>query len=96
MMKTVLFAAAAAITTVASAAPVLAKDVLVPYGDLDLASAQGQRTLSHRLHRAAQAACDFHAEPRIRSEAAIACYREARARAKTQVATIIEDARLGG
>ena len=52
MIKTALFAAAAALATVATATPPLAKDVSVSYGDLDLASAKGQTTLNNRIHRA--------------------------------------------
>ncbi len=96
MLKTAIFAALAAITTVATAAPVLAKDVTVRYGDLDLASAKGQKELSRRVDRAAKVACDFEAENRIPSYSAMTCYHQARAKASTQVATIVEDARLGG
>jgi UrcA family protein len=96
MIKTVLFAAAAAIATVATAAPALAKDVPVFYGDLDLASAKGQTTLSHRIHRAAKQACAFSSEGRVPSQAAMSCYKQAKASARTEMAAIIEDTRLGG
>lgn len=96
MIKTALFAAAAAIATIATAAPALAKDVPVFYGDLDLASAKGQTTLSHRIHRAAKQACDFSGEGRVPSQAAMSCYKQAKASARTQMATIVEDSRLGG
>lgn len=96
MIKTALFAAAAAITTIATAAPALAKDVPVFYGDLDLASAKDQTTLSHRIHRAAQKACNFNNEGRVRSQAAIACYKQAKTGADTQVAAVAQETRLGG
>lgn len=96
MIKTALFAAAAAIATVATAAPALAKDVPVFYGDLDLASSEGQTTLSHRIHRAAKQACDFNAEGRVPSQAAMTCFKQAKASAQTQVAAAAEDTRLGG
>lgn len=96
MLKTVLFAAAAVFATAATAAPVLAKDVTVRYGDLDLATAKGQADLSRRINRAAKSACDFHSEPRIPSLEAVKCYRQARAKAGTEMAAIVEESRLGG
>jgi len=96
MMKTVLFAAAAALATAATAAPVLAKDVVVRYGDLDLTTSQGQRTLSQRLNRAARVACEFRAETGIPSHEAVSCYNKARAKASSQMATLVDDRRLGG
>lgn len=96
MMKTALFAAAAALATVATAAPAFAKDVVVSYADLDLASAKDQKALIGRLHRAAQKACEFDRNDRLHSAAEMACYREARAKATTQMASIVGSARLGG
>lgn len=96
MIKTTLFAVAAAIATVATASPVLAKDVVVRYGDLDLASAKGQKTFERRINRAAKVACDFQAENRVPSTEALRCYRQARAKAKTEMALVVENERLGG
>lgn len=96
MIKTALFAAAAAIATVATAAPVLAKDVVVRYGDLDLASAKGQRDLERRINRAARVACEYHVDARIPSLDTIRCYRQARASAKTEMALAVQNSRLGG
>jgi UrcA family protein len=96
MLKTALFAAAAALATVATSAPVLAKDVTVRYGDLDLASAKGQNELSHRIQRAARTACDFTADGRIPSHSAQECYRKAHAKAQTEMASLIDDSHLGG
>ncbi len=96
MMKTVLFAAAAALATAATAAPVLAKDVVVRYADLDLTTLEGQRTLSQRLNRAAKVACEFHAQAGTPSRAAIDCYHQARAKASGQMARLVDDLRLGG
>jgi UrcA family protein len=96
MIKTALFAAAAAIATVATAAPALAKDMPVFYGDLDLASTKGQTTLSHRIHRAAKQACNFNGEGRVPSHAAMTCYKQAKASARTEMAALVEDTRLGG
>lgn len=96
MFKTALFAAAAALATAATAAPVLAKDVTVRFGDLALDSAQGQRTLARRIDRAARTACDFHADGRLPSRSAVKCYHQARAKARTEMAAITSAERLGG
>lgn len=96
MIKTVLFAAAAALATVATASPVLAKDVVVHYGDLDLATAKGQTTFAHRIHRAARRACEAHGERGVRNSDAIACYHQARAKAATEMAAIVENTQMGG
>lgn len=96
MLKTVLFAAAAALATAATAAPVLAKDVVVRYGDLDLTTAKGQRTFNARIHRAAKAACDFDEATRLPNMETVRCYRQAQAKARSQMAAIVEDQRLGG
>lgn len=96
MIKTALFAAAAALATVATATPVLAKDVVVRYGDLDLASAKGQRDLERRINRAARVACEYHTNGRIPSADTIRCYRAARASAKTEIALALQNNRLGG
>lgn len=96
MFKTALFAAAAAIATIGTATPVLAKSVVVHYDDLDLATAQGQRDFAHRVDRAAKRACDYGRESGIPSRDAVTCYREARNKAKVEMASIVEDKRLGG
>lgn len=95
-MKTALFAAAAALATAATAAPVLAKDVLVRYGDLDLASAQGQQAFARRIDHAAKKACDFYVHGQLPSRDAIRCFHEARAKARTEMAAVVDDSRLGG
>jgi UrcA family protein len=95
MLKTALFAAAAAIATVATAAPTLAKDVPVFYGDLDLTSADGQTIFARRIRHAARKACDMHSTGR-HTYAATVCYREAHIKAKAQMASVVEERRLGG
>jgi UrcA family protein len=96
MIKTALFAAAAALATVATTSPVLAKDVLVRYGDLDLATTKGQQSFALRINRAAKVACDFGAENRIPSNETLRCYHKARAKAKTEMALMVGNERLGG
>lgn len=95
-MKTVLFAAAAALATVATATPVLARDVVVSYADLDLTSAQGQHDFARRIDRAAKLACDYHPDGHIAARDAAHCYRQARTRATTEMASRVENQRLGG
>lgn len=96
MIKTALFAAAAALATVAAATPVLAKDVVVSYADLDLSTDQGQHDFARRIDRAARKACEFEADGRLPSHSAMTCFRQARIKAKTQMASIVESTRLGG
>jgi len=96
MMKTVLFAVAAALATTVTAAPVLAKDVTVTYGDLDLATAKGQQDFARRIDRAAKVACDYQPDGHIPSQEAMTCYRQARAKATTEMALRLENTRLGG
>ncbi|HKT85475.1 MAG TPA: UrcA family protein [Novosphingobium sp.] len=102
MFKSTPIAAAALLGLVLTAAPAFAKDVQVRYADLDLASAQGQKTLERRIDRAAREACDYGpytTGTRIPSQAAAACYRQALASAKTMMAAKVEaaqESRLGG
>lgn len=96
MLKNALFAAAAAITTVATATPTLAKDVTVFYGDLDLSSADGQTVLAKRIRHAARTACEMERGARRPSQAAIECFRQAHVKAKAQMASLVEERRLGG
>lgn len=93
MLKTALFAAA--IATIATAAPTLAKDVPVFYGDLDLTSADGQTVFARRIRHAARKACDIRNEV-VPSQAAMLCFRQAHVKAKAQMASVVEERRLGG
>ena len=95
MMKSALFAAAAILATAATTAPVLAKDVAVRHGDLDLSTDRGQTALASRIDRAAKKACDFD-QGRIADRSAMECYRQAHTKAGAQVAALVEDSRLGG
>lgn len=96
MLKNALFAAAAAIATLATAAPTLAKDVPVFHGDLDLASAKDQAVFAQRIRKAARNACDLGDGGGVQTQAEMACYRQAYLRAKTQMAAVVEEQRLGG
>jgi UrcA family protein len=96
MLKTALFAAAAAIATVATAAPALAKDVTVFYGDLDLSSAKDQGVFARRIRSAARKACDFRPQDGVPNQAAMECYHRAHVKAKAEMASVVEERRLGG
>ncbi|MET1756888.1 UrcA family protein [Novosphingobium sp. RD2P27] len=96
MMKTALFAAAAALATVVTAAPVMAKDVLVHYGDLDLNDAKDQKTFARRIDRAARKACEYPSNGRLPDGHSVRCYRQARAAGENQMASVLDQVRLGG
>lgn len=71
----------------------------VSFAGLDLATVEGQRMLDQRVERAARAVCGYDelgVGTRIRSNESRECLVKARASAKQQVATIIEDQRRGG
>lgn len=71
----------------------------VPYGDLNLASADGQAQLQERLDRAALRACSQVRDNRTRNflREYGTCLRETRKRVAVQVARLIEAERqLGG
>jgi UrcA family protein len=98
MMKQTLIAISAAAIAL-SATPSFAKDVAVSYGDLNLSSIDGQKTLERRLDRAAKKACGYDVavtSTRMSSPKTMDCMNKAKAQAQTTVATLIEDARLGG
>lgn len=99
MIKTALFAAAAAIATLATTAPVLAEQISVTYKDLDLTTPKGQSTLAKRLDVAARDACGYNSVrtgTRMPSRSANDCYKEAQARSKDTLAGIVNQARSGG
>ena len=102
-MKTPLIALAA--TLAATLAPVAAasaatqNSVTVEYRDLNLASPEGQAALDRRVSQAARKVCGFDA---VRTGTRLAplkdmdCYREAKAKAKQQVAATVAAQQLGG
>lgn len=96
MLKNALFAAAAAIATLATAAPTLAKDVVVPYGDLDLSNPKDQTVFARRIHRAAKRACDIRSDLHPYTKEERECYLAAHVKAKAQMASLVQDQRLGG
>ena len=113
MIRTTMLAATAAITALLPvAAPVAAqanpamahKDaetraVQVPYADLDLGTAEGQRELDRRIDRAAREACSAsrtHVGSRITAREARECQELARRQLGERVAELTRNAALGG
>ena len=94
--------AAALLGMALTATPAFAKDVEVRYSDLNLATAEGQKTLDKRIERAAREACHYDVRTtgsRLPSTEARACYNKALDSAKTMMAGKIEaaqEAQLGG
>lgn len=85
-----------------TAAPAFADSIAVHYRDLDLSTAEGQKTLDHRIDAAARQVCGYDAVltgSHLRSSASVACYKQARAQVQKQVAAAIEkkaDTQMGG
>ena len=99
MFTTRRFTVAAALGLALCAVPAMAAPVAVQYGDLDLATAQGQKTLDNRLDSAAREACGYDkitTGSRLPSSAAAACYKQAKAQLKEKVASLVSNANLGG
>lgn len=97
MSRVALIAAAFGLTL--SGAAVSAKDVTVSYADLDLSTPKGQKTLERRIAGAIQEACEYQSirtGTRLQSTATMRCMDEAKAKAKQQVAAIVERQNLGG
>ena len=102
-MKTFALAAATlglvATTTPAFAERNEARTAHVSIADINLETPQGQKVLDQRINRAAKDVCrvtDIRTGTRLRSPEVRDCYDKARASAKQQVATIMEDQRRGG
>jgi len=103
MFKTATLAAAVCTAALFSAPAAFAKDVTVSYSDLDLTTVAGQKTLKTRLLSAARKACDYNTSTvtgtMLPSASARACYNQANAKVKEQMASAIDAAgstQLGG
>lgn len=73
--------------------------VEVPYGDIDLATFEGQKMLDRRLEKASRTVCritDGKSGTRIMSHEARACLAKVRSDTREQVAAVIEDQQRGG
>lgn len=104
-MNRSIFAAAAALATVASfsaTTPAFANStssaVTVAFNDLDLDSGAGQARLDRRIQRAARSVCEASTGHRPLPEllATARCMRDASESARTRVAAARGDNRFGG
>lgn len=97
MKKTL--ATLAAIGLAASAVSAQAGGVKVTFDDLDLSTPQGQKTLDRRIDKAARAICGLdqvRLGSRIRDKEATECFKDAKAKSRAQVASVIEREARGG
>ncbi len=96
--------AAAALATLGLAVPATAQasieeSIDVPYRDLNLHSVEGQQALDGRIDRAARKVCGMGEQrtaTRLRNPVSVECYRQARLKAREQVARIRNAEALGG
>lgn len=92
-------AALAAFAVATAATPAMADQQIVSFADLDLTTAKGQKTLERRMTTALREVCkanEVRTGTRVRSKASLDCMKDARVKAKAQVAAIIERQNLGG
>ena len=97
MTKTLTLAAAAA--AVIFSAPALAADRIerVAYGDLNLATQDGQAKLQHRLDKAAHKVCMFDSSGQVAtSQQADGCYRQVRKTAELHFAQAVSGNQRNG
>ena len=98
-MKATLIALAALGATLVSA-PAFAESISVKYKDLDLSTAEGQRSLDSRIEAAARKVCGFNeltVGTRIPDKEARDCVAEAHRKLQKQVAMLAErDKRIAG
>ena len=89
-----------AIATALTALPASAQQsTTVDYRDLNLQSWEGRQALDARIDQAARKLCrydDVTTGTRTRSKEVRTCYREAKAQAKKQFASVVEAQQLGG
>ncbi|MDY7096844.1 MAG: UrcA family protein [Pseudomonadota bacterium] len=96
--------AAVSLGVVATATPAIAGEQktltsAVKIADLNLETAEGQKTLDRRLRHAARKVCQMNQAStgsRARIADANTCYNKAMTSAKRQVATLVENTRVGG
>lgn len=92
--------AAAALATLGLAVPATAQESIdVPYRDLNLGTAAGQKALDGRIDRAARKVCGMNEQrsgTRLRNPASSECFRQARLKARNDVARIRNAESLGG
>ena len=97
MKKTL--ASIAALGLAATAVSAQSEGIDVSFGDLNLSTPEGQMVLDRRIDQAAREICgveEVRVGTRIRDSRSIACFKEARAKSRAQVAAIIERTAKGG
>lgn len=98
-MKRHLIAMTAAAVLGAAATPAVAESLSIPYKDLNLASAEGQKALDLRIESAVRKFCGMNETTtgsRIVSGESRQCYAETKKQAHEQFAAIVDRHRLGG
>ena len=104
LAKTLTHALAALGLAGAAISPALAGDIQkttirVSTTDIDLGTAQGQKTLDQRVEKAVRHVCrttDLSTGTRVMSQDALACLAKARTDAKQQVAALTIEQQRGG
>ncbi|MFA9200883.1 MAG: UrcA family protein [Cypionkella sp.] len=87
------FIALAALSMIA--APAVANDFVVRHDDLDLSTAKGQKQLDRRIDAEARRYCKMDVQPtgsRVTGSGTSQCYKQARAAAREQMASLIDNA----
>ncbi len=107
-MKTLAKTAVQALVAVglagAATAPAMAQEinytkVQVPYSDLDLSTAKGQKKFDQRVEKAVRMACrvtNLNTGTRMMNHETQACLAKSRSDAKKQVAAVIANEQRGG
>lgn len=97
MTKTLTLAAVAVAAMLTTPALAAERTERVAYGDLNLATSEGQAALQHRLDKAAHKVCMFDANGQLASDdRASECYRETRKSAELRFAeAVTHDSRNG-
>jgi UrcA family protein len=92
-----LLAAVAGVVAFSGPAMAGAPSARVPYGDLNLTTADGQVELQRRLNKAAWKVCMFDEGGDLRTgDEHAACYRDARKEVAVQFARVVSERQLGG
>lgn len=98
-MKRPLVVLAAVAAFGATAAPAYADTLSIPYRDLDLSTAEGQKALDRRIDGAVREFCALDQQltgTRIATRESRKCYAETRRQADKQFAAIMDEQRVGG
>lgn len=98
-MKRYLVAMTAAAVLGGAATPAFAESLSIPYHDLNLSTAEGQKTLDRRIDKAAREFCGLDQTTtgsRISSRESRQCYADTKKQAQKQFAALLDERRLGG